>query len=359
MRTLLAAEHPHVALLGLTTAATAATLVACLTTPAMAPAAIVIPASPAPVVPAPAPKPVPVKPAVPSPRAGELGFAFRAGEATYLRLASLQHADEPGLAAPRHGRLRHVTDDGVHAAIATVALGDVPADYAVWKDRTVKVNNNCSAHVTGFAVVARVTGDVSYAGSDQEDWDAKLVMQHGAPVLAAQLDGCTSGYARDAALPDPVEPSIFADPSLEAAGRAALIASAPAAATQREWDDQLRDTATPTRAWASELDAVTAQVFRHPTTGETFVSVRGHVGGGCGDPRANLWGLYRVVDDQLVPVQVRQLDDMDHVDTILDIDNDGSFELLGTSWLGDTQLLTHEDGTAIDQLDLPFYGCPC
>jgi hypothetical protein len=353
MRAHLATEHPPVALLGLTTAAT---VLACLATPALAPVAIVIPASPAPVVPAPRPPAKPASPTPASPRAGELLFALRAGDATYVRLAAVENGDQPGLAVPRHGPLRHVTDEGVELAIASVALADVPADYAVWKDRTLKVDGHCEAKVTGFAVVARLTGDPAYTDAEPrvEAWDAELVMRHGARALAVRLDGCTGAYARDAALPDPVVAEVLHDAELEAAGRAALIASPLSAETQGDWDAAAKDDGRSSPAWSAEPDAVTARVVRHPTTGAIFVAVQGRAGAGCGEPTANLWGLYRVVDRTLVQVQLRALSPEDQFDTLIDVDNDGHFELLGAPGQ-----LSREDGALIDQFVLPFYGCSC
>ena len=384
MRLNVASQHSQGAVIGVGVAATAAALVACLTTPAP-PVAILIPASPMmPAAPVPVPPPVAAPkaaPKVPNPRAGELMLVLRAGHETYIRLADVRRpGDEDStatLAVPRHGRLRLAEDDGVQSAIAAVAARDLPGDYGAWRGRTVKVGPACEAKVISFAVIARLTGDPSYAGKDLEAWDAASVMASGAPVLAAKLDGCDGLYARDAALPAVVVPEVLHDAALEQAGRAALIASEAAAETQRAWDQQLRDIGGTPHAWTAEPEAVTAEVLRHPITGETFVAVHGHVPAGCGDPHANVWGLFRVVDrparpsggadgrgsppvgGALVTVELRDLGELESIDAVLDVDGDGRFELLGKPWLGNAEVLTSAAGDALDRLDLPFYGCPC
>ncbi len=374
-----ASSHPiRIALV----AGCAVTAAAWLVPSSPAPAAQVarlIPTPPAlaaspPVAPAPAPAPVVPPPLAPAVHSSELKFVFEVGDATYVKLATLDapgaadaaadadaatHASAAAVAMPRHGKLRHLHADGIDAAIATVALRHVPAAYAGWQGRKVKVDRTCEATVTGFAVVARLSGDPSYAGDTGHDaWDAASVMANGSRVLAAKLDGCTGTFARSAALPDIVVPTKLVDPALAEAAIAALIASAPAQETQREWDAQRADTGGTPSLWHAD-GAVTAEVLRHPTTGEIFVSAHGNVNGGCGAPEANVWGLFRVVDGALVPVQLRQLGEMRTIDALIDIENDGALELLGKPWLGDAELLTGVSGDEIDSLSVPFHGCPC
>lgn len=350
-------------MVGLASAATAVTALAVWLTPAPEEVAIVIPAAPAPQAPAvPAPAPAAPKPQpAPNPRAKELLFSFLVAGDSYVRLADIVTADDEstGIAMPRHGRARLVSQDGVQAAVAPVKLADVPAAYRVWAGRSVTTDTGCTAAIVGFSVVSRLIGDPGYAAGDIERWTAATVMEAGAPMLVAQIDTCAGTYARDTSLPPVVVPVTLRDPALEQAGIAALRASAPAEETQREWDEQLRGTSAAPRAWIREPDAITAQVVRHPGTGETFVSVHGHVGGGCGDPQANVWGLFRVVGGKLETVALRQLGALDSIDALLDVDGDGELELLGKPWISTTQILTDVDGNELDQLKLPFYGCPC
>ncbi len=316
-------------------------------------------AAPAVAPPAAATAPV-LPPAAAAVHSNELLFAFVAGDATYLKLAALQtpDAEDPsGIAVPRHGTLRHVhDDDGVDAAIATVALRHVPAAYAAWQGRKVKVDNTCEATVIGFAVVSRLSGDPGYAG--KQAWDAAGVMAEGSRMLAAKLDRCTGTFARTATLPDIIVPTRLHDAALERAAIDALLASAPARETQREWDAQRTATGGAPAPWHTDA-ALLAEVLRHPGTGETFVSVHGHVLGGCGDPEANVWGLFRVTDGALVPVQLRQLGDLQHIDALIDVDGDGALEMLGKPWLRNAEILTDANGDQLDELRVPFHGCPC
>lgn len=313
----------------------------------------------------PAPPPAPV-------RSSQLLFAFTANHATYVRLADLKspreadpeadsdapHHARPSLAIPHHGKLRLATDDGVQSVIGAVATRDVPAAYASWLGKTIKVDNSCTATITGFAVIAQVTGDASYTGDEQ--WTTKNVLASGQPMLAAKLDHCTGKFARDAALPEIVIPASSHDAALERAARAALLASPAAHAMQKTWAAQLDSMAGAGVASAWTHDAtITSQVLLHPATGDTFVSVQARVAGGCGAPEANLWGLYRVVDGKLFPTQVRPLGDVETIDTFIDLEGDGELELLGKPWLGTDQILTRADGQTLDTMALSFVGCPC
>ena len=336
-------------------------IVAGVATVTAAPATRAVVAEPAPTAPAPVPPPV---------RSSQLLFTFTADQATYVRLADLKSPREsdddndaprrarPTLAIPHHGKLRLATDDGVQSVIGAIAAHDVPAAYAGWLGKKLKVDNTCEATVTGFAVVSQVTGDASYTGDEQ--WTTKNVLATGQPMLAARLDRCTGRFARDAALPDVVIPASTHDAALERAARTALLASPAAQAMQKTWTEQLDSMAGAGVASAWTHDAtITSQVLHHPSTGATFVSVQARVAGGCGAPEANLWGLYRVVDGTLFPIQVRPLGDIETIDTVLDLEGDGELELLGKPWLGTDQILTRAGGETLDAIALAFVGCPC
>jgi hypothetical protein len=216
----------------------------------------------------------------------------------------------------------------------------------------------CEATITGFAVVSQVTGDASYTGDER--WTIKNVLDSGQAMLAAKLDHCAGRFARDAALPDIVIPASSHDAKLERAARTALLASPAAHAMQNTWAAQLDSMAGAGVASAWTHDAtITSQVLHHPRTGDTFVSVQARVAGGCGAPEANLWGLYRVVDGALFPVQVRPLGEIETIDTVLDLEGDGELELLGKPWLGTDQILTRAGGETLDAISLAFVGCAC
>jgi len=298
--------------------------------------------------------------AAPPVRSSELWFVFSARGDSFLRLAPIAGADEDngGIAMPPHQALAHLHEDGVEISIADLAKGDEPAAYAAWRGRRVKVDNTCEATIVGFSVVARLTGDPAYA--DKQVWDADTVFAAGHPMLAAELDGCTGTFARSAALPDVAMPIKLHDAALEQAAIEALIASAPAREVDRAWAEQSAAQDAKTVPWR-DPGTVVAEVLRHPGTGETFVSVHGHVSGGCGDPTVNVWGLFRAHDGALEPLQLRALEgeDIDTIITLLDVEGDGEFELLGRPWLGDGERLIRANGDPMAELSLSFFGCPC
>lgn len=200
--------------LGLAAVATAAALTGVVLAAAgsapapAAPAALAV--APIPVAVLPASPPAMALSPSPSPEAGRdaapaspLMFVFHAGGATYVKLADLEDPDghSDALAMPRHGRprLSRRGDDGVTAAIASVAERDVPGPYTRWQDRRVEVDEVCTASVVGFAVVSRLVGAPERAGELR--WTARNVMRSGHAVLAARLDGCIGSFARAPALP--------------------------------------------------------------------------------------------------------------------------------------------------------------
>ncbi|HMG20368.1 MAG TPA: hypothetical protein VK607_03590, partial [Kofleriaceae bacterium] len=197
------------------------------------PAPEVAPAAPAPPAPAIvealpqatlAPAPDPDAPA--DPGASPLLFVFRAGGATYVKLADIQDSDDHGdaMAMPPHAAPRLSRDrDGVVAAVAAVAADDVPDALRAWgDDRHVEVDEVCLATITGFAVVSRLVGDPGYAGVAK--WTAAGVLRSGHAVLAARLDRCVGSFARDAAQPAFAVPLHHHDAALETAARDALLA---------------------------------------------------------------------------------------------------------------------------------------
>lgn len=292
-------------------------------------------------------------PPAPVPPGGDFAFVFETAGATYIKLADL----EPGK-LPAHGALRMHDQDGVVSGVAEVEDDALPAAYRGWLGREVIVENHCTAHVWGFAIIARLTGDPDYAGEAATTWNARSLLAHGSLVLAGRLDrDCPSSYARDAALPPIVVPVEVESPELAARARAALLASPAASAAQHDWSVVFGQHGR----WADASDVeLTTHVLRHPKTGVTFVSVLAHRDHACGDADVNVWGLFRVErDGSLTALQLRHLDELDTIDQLIDVDGDGTLEVLGKPWLGLDRVLERADGHELKELSLPFYGCPC
>jgi hypothetical protein len=277
-----------------------------------------------------------------APASTELLFALDVDGDEYLQLGD----DLP----ERYGTLRLIKEDGEYDAIADVAARDLPAEQRAWLGRAMRVDGRCTAHVSGFAVIARVATD------SEGTWTAERTFEQGARFLALRLDGCSGEYAREAALPDPLLPVKVDDAALAARARAALLASEPALDAQREWSHS-----GARGDWRDNRSSeITADVYRHPTTGALWVAVHAHVGHGCGDPGVNVWGLYRVeADGRLAPRVVRTLETLETIDQLIDVDGDGTWELLGKPWLELDRVFTHDDGEEIERLSLPYDGCPC
>lgn len=287
-------------------------------------------------------------------RSTDIELVFSARKTTFMQLASISG---DGIAMPRHGKPRLVSDDGVETSIAAVQPDNVPVAYRRWLGKRVVVDGTCSANVTGFALVARLTGDTGYAGVDDEHWTSRSVLEHGHAMLAATLDGCTGTFARDAALPAVIVPKVLDDnDTLAAAAKQQLLASSAARDAQAEWTEyeQKGDW------WQNEAIQFKTVIVRHPTTGVTWVSLHAVMERGCGEPEINVWGLFRVKPDgTLAAEQLRKLGDLWSIDQLIDIDGDGELELVGQPWLGLDNLVTRASGEELTRLELPFFGCPC
>lgn len=282
---------------------------------------------------------------------GEFAFVVRAGAAHYVELEQLDVEVDHGKPVLEHD------DDGIYTAVAPVRTEDVPAAWRPWLGREVVLDGSCTAKVTGFALLARLTGDPGYAEVHDDHWTTASILDHGTKLLVASLDRCTGTYARDASLPAmpalvPVEV-----PDLEAKARTMVLASEAAAEAQRAWHDDWEMTGN----WWDATDvAITTHAVRHARTGDIWISVIAHRDHGCGDAEVDVWGLFRVArDGSLRTVTLRKSEELDTLDELLDTDGDGVPELLGKPWLGLDHVLERPDGTELSRLPLQFYGCPC
>jgi hypothetical protein len=287
----------------------------------------------------------------PAPMSKELHLVFTAGGSSWIKLASLE-----GL--PRHGKPVLAEDDYQSSAIAGVAEANVPDAFTRWLGKQVTVDGGCRATVTGFAVIARLTGYPGYAGIESADdkWTAPTVFEHGAKILAAKLDNCAGGsYARDAAYSNVIVPLAIEDEPLAAAAVKSLKASPEVAAAQTEW----KEYSQPGLWHQNEYTTTQTMALRHPMTGATWISVHMQYSGGCGLPNINVWGLYRTdADGKLVRVK-SSLGDIVQIEKIVDVDGDGELEVIGRPWLGTERSLQTASGTTLETLELPYFMCPC
>ncbi len=281
-----------------------------------------------------------------------LMLVFRAGNATYMKLA-----DYDG--GTRYGKPRLFNSS---EAVATVRAADVPEPYRAWLGKRVLVDGDCSAFVAGFAVVWRVSGEPRDIGEEGDAWTAEGVTHHETGAFVARLDGggtsgvCGRGtYARAASLPPVVVPVRVENDALADAAKSALLASDAASEATAEWSKtEMKGT------WldAAEFDT---RVLRHPTTGVTWVAIHAVYNDvSCGGPEVNLWGLFRADrDGTLTAVELRKLEGLRSIEKVIDIEGDGQLELIGSDWLGLDEILTDARGEVIDRLHVQFVGCPC
>ncbi|MFN0248595.1 MAG: hypothetical protein ACKV2T_17010 [Kofleriaceae bacterium] len=298
-----------------------------------------------------------------------VAMVFTAQGATWMKLESLRVLGEdtgmdgvPRAAFPKHGTIRHTTEDYVEIATAPIAIDDVPPAHRDRLGDKIIVDGSCVAYITGFYVVARLTGSPGYAGDDVDaDWSGKSIMRYGAPMIAAKLDTCQGTLARDAQLPPAAEAELKEnEKAIVAKAKHLLVRSKEAHAATKEWNSHYENAAEEwTKGWAAHPSTDwKAQMFTHPVTHETWISIHANQLEGCGSPHVNVWGLYRVELDGTLTSFDAKLGDIRTIDKLIDLDGDGVVEVVGKAWLGDT-LVNDVNGTTLETLDLPFYGCPC
>ncbi len=285
--------------------------------------------------------------AAPPPHTTQLLFVFTAGGDSYVRL-------DDAVATMRYRHAHVVNEDGATAAIAAIDGRDLTSEQRAWLGRSVIVDGTCRAKVTGFAAVARLTGDPAYAGDNSGHWTAASLFEHGDVMVAAKLDRCTGTFARDAALAPIIVPRPVADVGLASKARARLLASDLAVHVTQVWREsgQAGDWVA-----AAELDT---RIVRHPVTGVTWISVHASNGFTCGGTDINIWGLYRVAPNgDLVTVQQRDLPELGIIESLVDVEGDGDLEVIGQPFVEGDQVLITADGEELARMPLQFFGCPC
>jgi hypothetical protein len=287
----------------------------------------------------------------PPPEVAPPALVFGARGKAWIKLEAL--AAPARRAVPRHAAPTLTTEDGVEIVVAPVALEDLPAAYRDRLGAEILVDGACTASITGFAIISRLTGDTSYASVDTDAWTVRSVLGNGAPVLAASLDGCEGGKVaqRAATRMRAVTPG----PREVARARRLLLASRSGRAASEAW----RENNPAGSEWATDPDTTwDVRELVHPRTGATWISIHANNFQGCGAANVNVWGLYRVdVDGSWVATDA-DLRDIVEIDELIDLDGDGVVEVVGREWLG-ARVIQDARGAELDRLDLPFYGCAC
>jgi len=302
----------------------------------------------------PVPPVAPLPPLAPSsasapsmPRASELSLAFTVAGATYVKIAAVDDI--------KHGKLRLVVDDGVQVSIGKVAAKDLPDEYKSWAQRSLRFDSGCVAKVSGFALIARVTGSPGYTDLGEETWTAANVFTQGAPVLAARVADCSGTYARDTSLPEVVTLAEVDDQrGLIDQARKLVLASTLSSEAQTRWTKEYEQSG---KWYDAEDTKIDAKMLRHPTTGAIWVSIHVYNPEECGDPGGNIWGLFQVANGTLKRAQLRA-GSFDTIKNIIDIEGDGELELIGSDdWF--TTSIMRADGETLDSTSIAFFGCGC
>jgi len=277
-------------------------------------------------------------------------FVVSADDTSYLVLADV----EKGADLPPHGPLRLTGEESLPSVIAEVSEAHLPADLRAWSKRKVVVDERCHATVAGFALVVRLVGRPDYAGITGSEWTADTVFSAGHKVLAARLDRCKGTFARAANAAPIRVPRPVVNKEAMAAARADFLASDVIVQARAEQID------AEVAGAREQVYAPLVAAVRHPTTGETWISLHLRIGeAGCSDPQANVWGLYRVTERGVERMRLLQLAPQQNIDALLDTDGDGRFELLIQDDFGFSRELRSGEGEVIRRITMPIYECMC
>jgi len=206
------------------------------------------------------------------------------------------------------------------------------------------VDNDCVASVTGYETVHRVAHDFE-----------EVTKEDGVDVLSAVLDRCDGTYARSVSLPMVVVPERRPDDAaLIKKAKSMLIRSPAADETRRSWEEEYQSEDD----WKAHA-LYDIRTLYHPITKQTWISIHAYNETGCGEAPINIWGLFRLDPGAIQMIELRDLGQMTKIDQIIDIEGDGTLELIGRPWLGLDVMVTRTGGDVLELLPLPYEGCPC
>lgn len=279
----------------------------------------------------------------------ELDFVLTADGASWVALTDVD-VDEVQTA----GKPRLIQDDYTYGTIEKVRT--LPESARAWRGREVVVNETCHDTLEQFALITRVSGDPTYTDDGERgQWTASSIHQKGSAVLVAKLSRCHGTYARPAKSVPVGQFEVVADDAAVAQAHVAMLASEYGIKAADDWKRERS-----AKKWTDDA-SFSAIVARDAKRGTLWVSAHMHTPGvACGEPSANFWGLFRVEPDgMLTQVSLTELSDVDSIDTLVDLDGDGTPEALGTATLPAAPIALDATGTVTQSLSIPFFGCPC
>ena len=261
-----------------------------------------------------------------------------------------------------------VSDQSPVVGRCAVNEANLPADLKAWKGRKVVLFGPggvvCNATLGGLEIVGRFEPHFGtrefWNGADGQpkfkpaEIAAQALGTEGASVLAAAVVPDAGGscrgalWARDAGL---AAPDIFvreaATPDLVRLGQARFHA-------MRGYVEQQKDVGPD---WEGRPEYT---VFRHAATGRRYLSTWANVGG-CGEPSASLWALWKIVDrngraDLVLLTDERDPGGMFVPEAAADIDGDGQPEFIGS---GGTVRAAGAVYVPAESIVVPNFDCPC
>jgi len=308
----------------------------------------------------------------PLPDGADLVLLTSAGGRTFAILQAIDHPkpwskeaqaarakrDEPHYAADVDllGELEY--PDG---ALRRLGASDLPASVSSWLGRSLLVNNDCDATVDHIVELSLLTGTPDYVDGTVQGADPRTMMlnyafDYGIHYYATELGTCKLGHwARVSTLPlaYPAVDAGKVPAKLARAAKKDLVGSDAGRAAQARWRDNGN-----AGSWLASEDGLEMRYVTHPKTGEHWLVAHAVVDYSCGGSEINIIAIYRQEGDELVRHHAGDAESLFSISDLVDIDGNGTFEILGNAYLSGPALAT-DRGVITRQVETPFYGCPC
>lgn len=271
-----------------------------------------------------------------------------------------------------HAKSHLESDEYPTTTLAPLRDRDLTKELRAWRGQGVVVDSECVDVVDDFALVHVLSGDPVYAAEDNvasAKWTRRMIDDDGTAYVVAKLKHCTGTFARSELAPRIIAYKDVSDSKVDldvAHATSDLMKSDVAKQVKQEFTNamandtgnQIADEHDTTSAF-DEVTQISTKVQTDPQTHTTWIAVHAHADLMCGGPQINFWGLYRVDGDHVVVVKQAKLEGIAQIAGLLDVDGDGSPEILGGGWISPTNAIYDLDEKTLVSYDVPFFGCPC
>ena len=308
----------------------------------------------------------------PLPPGADFTFVVTAGERHFVILESIPTLDpwsEEGQKARAEDKSKR-SYEGLEllgnreypdGAVRTGTYDQLPETVAGWLGRTLTIDNNCQVEVHDIVELSLLTGSPDYAPGTGDDASERAMLDytidHGSRYYAAEIETCPGGqWARLSSLPlaHPAVDAGKAPAKLAAQAKRDFLRTKASKDAQKRWSDTGYK-----GSWSqSDEGSIEVRYVIHPKTGERWLLLQAFADYSCGGSEINIIGVYKQDGDKVLRHHVGDAGALITASSLVDVDGDGLFEILGHAYLSGPAL-ANDRGKITRTVDIPFFGCPC